>query len=75
MVSIIQLSTSMLSSEILRMKKKDGSWKFCVDYCALNKETIPDEFPILLIDELLDELNGSTMFLNSTSSRVIIKSG
>lgn len=40
----------------------DGSWKLCVDYCTINKETMEDKFFIPMIDELLEELFGSTIF-------------
>lgn len=44
------------------IKNKDGSWKLCINYKALNKLTIKDKFSIPLVDELLEELVGATMF-------------
>nr|GEV70029.1 putative mitochondrial protein [Tanacetum cinerariifolium] len=59
---VIRSSQSPFSSPIVMVKEKDGTWRMCIDYIQLNKHTVKDKFPIHVIDELIDELNGSIVF-------------
>jgi hypothetical protein len=53
---VIHPSTSPYSLVIMVLKK-EGNWHMCPNFCALNKLMIKDKFPILVIDDLLDELH------------------
>jgi len=59
---LIEPAHSAWSSPVVLVRKKDGSWWFCVDYRKLNSVTIQDTYPLPRIDESLDALAGSKYF-------------
>lgn len=58
----IQTSTSPYSSPVLLVRKKTGDWRLCVDFRRLNALTIKNKYPLPIIEELLEELQGATWF-------------
>ena len=59
---MVQPSRSPWSSPVIRVRKKDGSHRFCVDYCHLNSVTKSENFPLPRIDDLLDQLGKARIF-------------
>lgn len=59
---IIKPSESPYASPVLLVRKKDGTWRFCVDYRHLNAQTVKNKHPMPIVEELIDELAGAQWF-------------
>ncbi|GJZ51099.1 putative reverse transcriptase domain-containing protein [Tanacetum coccineum] len=66
----IRPSTSPWGAPVLFVKKKDGSFRMCIDYRELNKLTIKNRYPLSRIDDLFDQLQGSSVY-----SKIDLRSG
>eukprot|EP00253_Pinus_taeda_P015743 PITA_15743 len=66
----IRPSVSPWGAPVLFVKKKDGTFRMCIDYRQLNKLTIKNKYPLPWIDELFDQVKGVTVF-----SKIDLRSG
>nr|GEW22826.1 putative reverse transcriptase domain-containing protein [Tanacetum cinerariifolium] len=60
----IRPNSSPWEASVLFVKKKDGSFQMCIDYRKLNKLTVKNRYPLLRIDDLFDQLQGSSVYSN-----------
>ncbi|GJY48215.1 putative reverse transcriptase domain-containing protein [Tanacetum coccineum] len=61
-IGFIRPSSSPWGAPVLFVKKKDGSFRMCIDYRELNKLTMKNRYPLLRIDDLFDQLQGSIVY-------------
>ncbi|GKE73341.1 putative reverse transcriptase domain-containing protein, partial [Tanacetum coccineum] len=66
----IRPSSSSWGALFLFVKKKDGSFRMCIDYQEMNKLTVKNRYPLSRIDELFDQLQGSSVY-----SKIDLRSG
>ncbi|GJX99920.1 putative reverse transcriptase domain-containing protein [Tanacetum coccineum] len=60
----IRPGSSPWGAPVLFVKKKDGSFRMCIDYHELNKLTVKNRYPLPRIDDLFDQLQGSSVYSN-----------
>ncbi|GKC96205.1 putative reverse transcriptase domain-containing protein, partial [Tanacetum coccineum] len=66
----IRPSSSPWGASVLFVQKKDGSFRMCIDYRELKKLTVKNRYPLLRIDDLFDQLQGSRVY-----SKIDLRSG
>jgi hypothetical protein len=69
-LGLIRPSVSPWGAPVIFIRKKDGSWRLCIDYRQLNKATIKNQYPLPRIDDLFDQMKGATVF-----SKIDLRSG
>ena len=69
-IGFIRPSVSPWRAPVLFVKKKDGTMRMCIDYRELNKLTVKNKYPLPMIDDLFDQLQGKTVF-----SKIDLRSG
>jgi hypothetical protein len=66
----IRPSSSPWGAPVVFKEKKDGTKRMCVDYLSLNEVTIKNKYPLPRIDDLFDQMKGSSVF-----SKIDLRSG
>jgi hypothetical protein len=69
-LGLIRPSVSPWGAPVIFIRKKDGSWRLCIDYHQLNKATIKNQYLLPRIDDLFDQMKGTTVF-----SKIDLRSG
>ncbi|GKC49836.1 putative reverse transcriptase domain-containing protein [Tanacetum coccineum] len=65
-------SSSPWGAPVLFVKKKNGSFRMCIDYRELNKLTVKNRYPLPRIDNLFDQLQGSRVYLRSGYHQLLV---
>ena len=69
-LGLIHPSVSPWGAPVIFIRKKDESWRLCIDYRQLNKATIKNQYPLPRINDLFDQMKGATVF-----SKIDFRSG